>query len=303
MRHQTSGPAITSTVPPGRPPVKSALRVLNILEVLADCPEGVGFSELGRRLNLPKSSLSGLLTTLTDHGYVRFDAGQRIYTLGIRVWEHGQAYARHRDLLHEAQRVMEGIVATINETVQLATLDGIENVYLAKVDCSHPLRLQSEVGRRLPAHATGLGKVLLAELPSEILQARLDGRTLSAVTPRTLTERATLLAELETIREQGFAVDDQEYTWGLRCVAVPIRERGAGATTALSVSVPVMRASPEELALALRAVAAGSMEISRRLGVGEEDPRLRCLTEAPPELVAARLKRANDPREEAPLRG
>jgi DNA-binding IclR family transcriptional regulator len=284
-----------------RPPVNSAVRVLSILEALADCPDGIGFAELGRQLVLPKSSLHGLLATLTDYGYVNFDADQRTYDLGIRLWKLGQAYSRHHDLMREARQVMEGIVARINETVQLATLEGVENIYLDKVDCSHPLRLQSEVGKRLPAQATGLGKVLLAELPSEIVLERFGARSLPGFTPHSLTERAALLAELEVVREQGFAVDDQEHTWGLRCVAVPIRERSDVAMTALSASVPVMRASPEQLASALRAVAAGSLEISRRLGRGEEDPRLRALTAATAETVAARLKHGDYVREEVRL--
>jgi DNA-binding IclR family transcriptional regulator len=289
MRHDVVLHGNISTALTGRPPVKSAVRVVDIFEALASFPDGLGFSELGRRLGFPKSSLHELLAALTERGYVAFDTEQRTYALGIRVWELGQAYPFYRDLLREARREMERIVADINETVQLATLDGADNVYLDKVDCSHPIRLQSEVGKRLPAHATGLGKVLLAELPPDDLHARLVGQTFPTFTARTIPDRSTLLSELDSVRAQGFAVDDQEYTEGLRCVAVPIRERGGGATTALSASVPIMRASPEQLATALRAVASGSLEISRRLGVGQEDARLRNLTEATAELVATRL--------------
>jgi DNA-binding IclR family transcriptional regulator len=294
MRHSIVATVETPPAPARSVPVKSAVRVLEILEALAASPDGVGFSELGRKLSLPKSSLHSLLFTLTDRGYASFDPEQRCYSLGIRVWEQGQAYTRHRDVLREARRVMEGIVATVNETVQLATLDGTENVYLAKVDCSHPVRLQSEVGRRLPAHATGLGKVLLAELPPEALHARLEAQGLASFTPRTVTDHSALLSELDVTRAEGFGVDDQEYTLGLRCVAVPIHERGGCVTTALSASVPVMRASPEELATALRAVAAGSLEISHRLGVRNTDLRLLALTEANDATIAARLKRDAD---------
>jgi DNA-binding IclR family transcriptional regulator len=274
---------------PDRPPVKSAARVLDIVEALAAEPEGLSFSDLVRRLDLPKSSLHGLLATLTDRGYVGFDAERHTYLLGIRVWEHGQAYLRHRDLLQEARRAMEGIVQTINETVQLAVLDGIENVYLAKVDCSHPLRLQSEVGKRLESHATGLGKVLLAHLPVEELQGRLTQPTLKSFTAHTITQRAKLLAELGTVRSQGFGIDDQEYTPGLRCVAVPIREPGGRVATAMSASIPIMRAGPEQMAAALRALAVASLGISRRLGLSDDDPRLLALRGATAETISRRL--------------
>lgn len=273
-----------------RVPVKSAARVLDIVEILATEPDGLSFTDIARRLGFPKSSLHGLLGTLTDRGYVGFDSERHVYGLGIRVWEHGQAYLRHRDLLGEATRVMEAIVREINETVQLAVLDGLENVYLHKVDCSHPLRLQSEVGKRLQAHATGLGKVLLAYLPPEELEARLRARPLVRFTPHTPTDPDALLRELEVVRRQGFGVDDQEYTPGLRCVAVPIREPGGRVATAMSASIPIMRAGPEQLAAALRALARGSLDISDRLGMREDDARLVALTHATPELVTKRFR-------------
>jgi DNA-binding IclR family transcriptional regulator len=286
-----------------RPPVKSAVRVMNILEALANSPHGLGFSQLAQELQLPKSSLHELLAVLTGYGYIVFDPADRTYSIGIRLWEHGQAFSRQRDLLHEARPIMEKIVRAINETVQLATLDDIENVYLDKVDCSHPLRLQSDVGGRLPAYATGLGKALLAELPAEEVRHRFKTTTLTAYTPCTLTRLEDLQAELAITAEQGFAIDDQEYTWGLRCVAVPIQERGQHTTTALSASIPAMRARPDQIASALRAIATGSLELSRRLGVVEEDPRLRSLTTASAEVVAARLRHDDAMQEEVrPIR-
>ncbi|MGH2533137.1 MAG: IclR family transcriptional regulator [Thermomicrobiales bacterium] len=270
----------TPRTDPGRQAqVKSAGRVLDIIEALAAAPDGLGFGELARAHRFPKSSLHGLLNVLTTRGYVTLDPDRRTYSLGIRAWEAGQAYLRHRDVVREALLVMEGIVREINETVQLAILDGIENVYLAKVDCTHPIRLQSEVGKRLFAHATGLGKVLLAHLPEDELHARLDGVALPSFTPNTIAHLPDLLRVLETVRERGFAVDDQEYTPGLRCVAVPIREHDDRVSTALSASIPMMRAGADQLEAALRAVAAGSIEISRRLGRAHADHRLVALTD------------------------
>jgi len=173
---------------------------------------------------------------------------------------------------------MERVVAEINETVQLAALDGIENVYLAKVDCSHPIRLQSEVGKRLHAHATGLGKVLLAFLPDAELSARFDGEQLPAFNVNTIRELPILLLVLDLIRERGFAVDDQEYTPGLRCVAVPIFDIDGNVLAALSASIPLMRAEEACLEHALRAIAAASIDISLRLGCARPDQRLVALT-------------------------
>jgi DNA-binding IclR family transcriptional regulator len=265
---------------PARPAqVKSADRILDIIELLANERAGLGFGELARLRHIPKSSLHALLGVLTARGYVELDASKRVYTLGIRTWEMGQAYLAHRDLVAKSVPHMEAVVRAINETVQLAVLDGIENVYLAKVDCSHPVRLQSEVGRRLYAHATGLGKVLLAELPPPELHARLEGVELAMVSPRTIRQVDQLKPVLERARQRGYALDDEEYTAGLRCVAVPILGSDGVTVAALSASIPISRAGSAEMVSALRHIAMASIDISKDLGVSHPDQRLAALTE------------------------
>ena len=254
--------------------VKSAERVLDIVEALASDPRGLTFSQLLRLLQFPKSSLHQLLHVMTERGYLEYDGGSRTYRLGIRVWESGQAYLGHHDLVREAMPVMESIVGQINETVQVAILDGVENVYPAKVDSSHPLRLQSEVGRRLSAHATGLGKVLLAHLSYEELIHRLQFMALPRFTVHTLTDQNQLLEELERIRKRGFAVDAQEYTPGVCCVAVPIHHASSRLIAAMSVSIPLTRADIDLFATALCLLAEGSVRITRRLGGRIDDVRL-----------------------------
>ena len=262
-----------------RTQARSAGRALDILDVLVRESRGLSFTALLRLLEVPKSSLHELLAVLVERSFVEYDATSRLYTIGIRVWESGQAYLRHHELGGEARPVMQGVVDAINETVHLAVLDGIENVSQATVDCSHPLRLHSEVGKRLPAYATGLGKVLLASLPAEELNARLRGRVLPRYTPHTLTDHAALSAHLAVVRARGFAVDDQEYTPGLRCVAVPIRDHYGRICAAMSVSIPIMRAAMPQCAAALHCLAAASLELSRRLGCPNDDPLLDHLTD------------------------
>jgi DNA-binding IclR family transcriptional regulator len=277
--HEVPGAAISASTGGKVAPVKSASRALDILEALAAAPEGVAFSDLARLREIPKSSLHALLTVLTDRGYVEFDASRRTYELGIRTWEVGQAWRSQRDLIRKALPVMEQVVDAINETVQLAVLDGIENVYLAKVDCSHPLRLQSEVGKRLYAHATGLGKVLLAACPDSELEARYRDIPFPVVATSPLRTFSHLQDAIAGVRSLGFAVDDQEYTPGLRCVAVPVYDIDNRVIAALSASIPLMRANDEQLEAALRHIALASIAISRALGSQNADPRLAELTE------------------------
>lgn len=257
--------------------VKSAGRVLDIFEALSASPRGLSFTALQQALGIPKSSLHALLDVLVARGYLELDAARRVYTVGIRLWERSQAYQRHHDLVKEALPAMETIVGAINETVQLATLDGLENVYLAKVDSSHPLRLQSEVGKRLPAYATGLGKALLAELEAGPLAVQLRDQALVPFTPHTLANADALLAELARTHARGFAIDNQEFTPGLCCLAVPIADHRGVTAAAISVSIPLTRAAIGLLSAALAQLAAGSIHVSSRLGAPAPDPRLAAL--------------------------
>ncbi|MEJ1159151.1 IclR family transcriptional regulator [Prosthecomicrobium sp. N25] len=245
--------------------MKSAGRVLDLVEILVASEQGLTFTDLLRRTGFPKSSLHALLDVLTQRSYAHFDQRTNRYSLGIQVWQNGQAYLRSRSIVREAGDAMGGIGRELNETVQLACLDGTENVYLAKVDSTHPLRLQSEVGARLAAHATGLGKALLSGLPDDEIRRRHAGRPLVRMTPNTITSLDALLAEAARIRATGFSVDDEEYTPGLVCVAVPVRDSTGAVVVALSVAVPIIRASTDVLGRALTLLARASVDVTRRL--------------------------------------
>lgn len=244
--------------------VKSAERALAVLELLTRVEEPLSFTDLAQRLDYPRSSLHGLLHTLVATGWADLDGGR--YTLGIRTLEAGNAYARSLSLVDRATPFMTRIAATLDETVQLAVLDGVQNVYVAKIDGGQALTLASEVGRRLPAHATGVGKVLLAGLPREELDRRLTGVRLAQLTSNTLTRRAELHAALEQIRARGFGMDNEEYTPGVRCVAVPIRDHAGRTVAAMSVSVPMVRFDPPLRERAHQLLSDAAERISTALG-------------------------------------
>ena len=224
--------------------VKSAERALAILELLTGREHPLTFTDIAHALNYPRSSLHGLLRTMVERGWAEFDQSSRTYTLGIRTLEAGNAYTRALGLVDRALPLMEKIRDTIDETVQLAVLDGVHNVYVAKVDGRQTLTLASEVGRRLPAYATGVGKVLLAGLGHDELDLRLGEMRLDPVTAHTITDRARLREHLEHVRGRGFGIDNEEYTIGIRCVAVPILDHSRRVVAAMSVSVPAIRFTP-----------------------------------------------------------
>jgi IclR family KDG regulon transcriptional repressor len=251
---------------PERARAKSADRALQVLEYLATVPTGASFSEISRALALPKSSTHELLSVMTDRSFVEFNPATRSYRIGIRTWELGQAFISHRDLLTEARPVMAKVAAKLDETVQISVLDGLEEVYLDRVDSSKPLRVQAIVGSRAPAHTTALGKVLLSDRREADILHELRGRKLQALTPNTITAPEALIEELRWVRLMGFAIDDQEHAPGLRCVAVPIKDHEGSTVAAVSVAVPITRGRAENLVDALLALDQGARQISRKLG-------------------------------------
>jgi len=223
-------------------PVKSAYRALDVLEAMAAGPASL--AELSRTLGIPKSSLHGLLRTLAERGWVATTDGGTRFRLGLRALQVGTQFVDEDDLVARVAPTLDRLAAATGETVQQARLDGDEVVYLAKRDSPHPVRLISRIGSRLPAHATALGKALLAARGDEAVRALLLP-PLASLTERTLIEWEPLAADLARTRARGYAVDDGEAADGLRCFAVVVpADRGHSSeppTDAVSVSVPTFR--------------------------------------------------------------
>jgi DNA-binding IclR family transcriptional regulator len=247
-------------------PVKSADRALEILEVMTRTERPLTYTDLVHALHYPRTSLYCLLQTMVERGWANFDPTSRTYTIGIRALEAGNVYTRCLGLVERALPLMETIRDAIDETVQLAVLDGVQNVYIAKVDGRQTLTLASEVGRRLPAYATGVGKVLLAGLGQAELEARLNHAELRQVTSNTITGKSRLLAHLADIRRRGYAVDNEEYTIGIRCVAVPVFDYSQRTVAAISVSVPAIRFTPSHRRHAYAMLDQAATQISAALG-------------------------------------
>ncbi len=227
--------------------VKSAQRTLEILEVVARYSDGVGFVELSSQLPYPKSSLHGLLQTIISMRWLTFDPDKRVYSIGVKPWEVGQSFLRSRELVVRARQFMREANEELGETVQLGILDDLDVVYIDKVEGNRPLRLISSIGSRLPAYVTGIGKALLAGLDDSVLDSRFAGTKLEEYTSRTIPTGDALIKVLHEVRTQGYAIDDGEYTLGVFCVAVPIRDGAGSVVAAMSCSVPKARIELGEL--------------------------------------------------------
>lgn len=242
--------------------IKSAERVMDLLDLISQHEGGQSFGTIRDALNLPKSSLHGLLQVMTSRGYLDLDPDLKVYRIGVRAWQVGRGFLLPDHLASAGKTFLREARDQLNETIQMAVLDGIENVYIAKEDSDQPLRLVSEVGKRLPAYTTGLGKVLLAALPEDEIIRRFTGIRLQKYTEHTIGTMPELLQVLTDARRLGYSEDSGEYTEGLYCVAVPVFNSTGGVVAAISCSIPSPRvldkdALREEVLLALRSASAG----------------------------------------------
>ncbi|RXZ84977.1 IclR family transcriptional regulator [Agromyces atrinae] len=222
--------------------VKSAGRALEIVEFLAEAAESQSFPQLVAALELPRSSTHGLLKTLVSAGWVELDPATKRYSLGLKAWQIGQRYDGHRLLLESGPALMRALTDQTGETVQMARLDGVENVYIAITPSPHQMRLASNVGMRLHAHATGIGKALLSTLSDEDALHRLRQVALPRLTDKTLTEPTEIMSVVARGRDLGYFVDDEEFIDGCRCVAMPLTwPDETGVAAALSITMPTSR--------------------------------------------------------------
>lgn len=249
--------------------VKSADRALAVVEFVA-AKGSASFTEILAGLGLPRSSAHGLLNTLATAGWLDHNPASKQYSLGLRAWQVGQMYTGHQELANVAKPVMDSLAEALGETVQLARLDGVENVYIAISQSSRGMRLGSSVGMRLLAHATGIGKALLSTLEADESARRLNSVALPRLTDKTVTDVNALEELVAVAKERGYALDDEEYLDGCRCVAVPLTsDAGGGMNAALSVTMPTARTDGQWPGSILRPLTAAAQEIRALLGVRE----------------------------------
>lgn len=227
-------------------PVKSAARVLKLLEELAASgPRPM--RDLADELGVPRSSMHALLRTMEHSGWLELDATGKRYGLGVNALLVGSAYVDRDDVVSRTAPILDTLAEKTGETVHLGRLEGHHIVYMAKRESIHPLRMFSAVGRRLSAYSTALGKCLLATLTDEEIASRLPPE-LEAFTPKTITSPEELIEDIGKARARRYAIDDEETAVGLRCFAMALPARGParGATKdAISISVPVFRLDDE----------------------------------------------------------
>ena len=248
--------------------VQSLNRAMSILDALAECDEGLTLTLLAKRVALPPSSAHRLLTTLQRQRFVRFDSASMTWHVGVQAFVVGNAFARSCDVVMLAKPHMRRLMEQTGETVNLYVLNGGGAVCMAQVQSPQLIRAISRPGGGLGMHRSAAGKAMLAHMTKDEVVDIVAKHGMSRSTPNTIVSLKKLQAELARTRSRGFAVDNEEFAMGLRCIAAPIfGERGV-ANAALSVAGPAVRITDDRLSTLGDIVAAAARSVTIELGGG-----------------------------------
>lgn len=247
--------------------VQSLYRAMLLLEELASHQDGCGVTYLSNLTGLHKSTVHRLLNTMLSRGYVEKNSETDKYSLGMKILYLGSAILDRMDIRKIAKPLLEGLCSRTDEVVHLSILDNGEAVYIDKVESPNKsIRMYSQIGKRVPLHCTGVGKILLAWLPDREVEYILDKQGMEAYTPNTITDIDAMKEHLKLIRKIGYAFDEIEHEEGIRCVAAPIYDINGKVIASVSVSGPVLHVTKERMPELTEEVIKTAKSISYQLG-------------------------------------
>ncbi len=245
--------------------INSVDRALTILCQYSQRVKELGITDLSQLLDLPKSTVHGLVKTLEARGFLARNAESGKYRLGLKVYELGMAYSTAIELQAAARPLAQELSSKHGKSVHVAVYAGGMAVFILKIEHREDLMVVPRVGVSFPAHSTAVGKVLLAHLPAAEIDKYL-AEDLYPLTRRTITDKKVLAGELERVRTRGFATDNEETLNGIGCVAAPIRDQSGGVVAAISLSGLAEEILGASFPEASRDVVEAAGKISRVLG-------------------------------------
>ncbi|SHR25397.1 transcriptional regulator TrmB [Mycobacteroides abscessus subsp. abscessus] len=242
--------------------VKNALRILRSFTM--EEPEKK-ISDLSTTLGINKSTVSRTMATLASEGFVYKDPESRKYRLGLSILSLSGIVNSHMDIYKESQSVLNRLVESIGETAHISVLDNDEVIYLQKVDCHHPVRVLTNVGKRNPPYCTSSGKVLLAYADDQLVD-RVIEKGLTRYTKNTITDPSKLRAHLKQIKENGYTFSSEEILEGVNSIAAPVYDYRGKVIAALAVVGPKQRIQANKVPGYTKKVIQAATEISNRMG-------------------------------------
>ena len=246
--------------------VRAITRAVSVMRALSESADGLTLSETAAQSGLAASTAHRILTTLESERFVRFETASGCWHVGVAAFTVGAAFARTRDVIVLAKPYMRRLMETTGETANIYLESGGEIVCMGQVESRHAMRALTRVGGRTKMHWSAAGKAILAQMRPERARRVLEEQGMARATSRTLTDPSALAAELEKIRAEGVAVDDEEHADGLRCVGAAVLSENGTAAAAISVSGPRSRITDERLEQLRDAVGRIVSEVTREYG-------------------------------------
>jgi IclR family KDG regulon transcriptional repressor len=246
--------------------IGSVQRAINILNLFDRRTPELGTTDIARALDLPKSTVAGIIFTLAENGYLDQNSETRKYRLGFKLAERANIFLSQFDLREIAYPYLQSLRNEFNESTNLAILDGRDVVYIERLLGFNMLGMNSEIGKREKAHSTALGKAIIAYMPEEEIYRFVEQCNFEAVTPHTIVDPKDFILELKATRARGFAIDDEENELGGRCVAAPVFDYRRVPVGAISISVPLQRFPKSRTPDFGKKVKLATSKVSQKLG-------------------------------------
>ncbi len=245
--------------------VQSIDRAVAILDCFSEEKKELRLSEISERLGLNKSTVHGIISTLKYHGFISQDEETQKYKLGIRFVEFGDLVINSMNIRNAAMPVIDAVCERIEETVHIAMLDGLDVVWIEKRECTKSIKTSTKIGARLPAYTTADGKIIICYQNKDKIKNYLPKR-IPQYTKNTITNKGEFIKKLEEMKKNGYAIDNEEYVEGLKCVAAPIFDHNGKVRFSLSTTGPAFRMDEERIKELIVIIKEAANEISHRIG-------------------------------------
>ncbi len=242
-------------------------KALAVLQAVADHPGGVGLPDLAAKLRLPRQTVHRVLTQLRDCGLLLRDPVRERFSVGPRLIQLSLAALGSNNPWVPVRAVLQDLVDELGETCNVGVLEGLDYVYVDRIECEWPLRFHIEVGHRQPAHCIAAGKVLLAALEPDLRARLIRSRKLVARTARSITRVADLEAELDLTRERGYGTNNEENFEGIVAAAVPVKDARGRVVAALTMHGPLPRLTFEACEAAVPRLQQAAQRLARAWGL------------------------------------
>lgn len=246
--------------------IQSLANGLDILDILVEADHPLGVTELARKIDLDKSTVYRLLSTLASRSYIIQEVDTRRYLPSLKIVSHGRKIINDIQLRSVAKPYLKKLTLSTGESSDLAILAGLRVVFIDHEDTDASLNVQAEIGQVAPPHCTALGKVLTIQYTADEIKNLYKDYELRPFTSRTITSIDELIIHLEKVKQRGFSTDEEEYNFGVTSIAAPIYDHNNTVVAAVGISGPSIRMSSERIYELAPSVVGAAREISSKLG-------------------------------------